>query len=469
MSRTILLLATLAVACSEPSVRAYSEIVALDDGSALVTWQDKGRSFGVSRVGPSARVEWSADLGGRPQDGRLDHGIIVSDRLVALRTYQRADRAQEVEGLSLENGRRAWVTRLLGPRGKGSADGLGHFSGYATGDAIRPFMKRTGPMQGGELLDIEPLTGRLRTRIEVPIHHESAPLTLAGGLILHDEGRSVAVITGGAVTLLESRGIGCVINDEYWRLVRTPETWELVPLRDQRRNSILVEPTVPDHVDRELTLVGCGSYRDWFVLFLKTRQGSEQTIEVRIVDRDGKVVRRVLLGRGHERILDPDLLHMGAPRASFATGALTRFVPLTLGKNHAELRLVMVDLEEGAIRWQTPRRSMDIVFRAGDRWYWSWPADGVVRDPYLAMLDGETGVIAKAIQIKARDVQRLGPRNVAGDSIWVLANLLTTSRTVPQVVRLDAGTLRVQATTPEFVVAEVAPPAVEIVSAARNP
>ncbi|MDQ3370689.1 MAG: hypothetical protein M3680_35175, partial [Myxococcota bacterium] len=62
-----------------------------------------------------------------------------------------------------------------------------------------------------------------------------------------------------------------------------------------------------------------------------------------------------------------------------------------------------------------------------------------------------------------------GPRNVAGDSIWVLANLLTTSRTVPQVVRLDAGTLRVQATTPELVVAEVAPPAVEIVSAARNP
>ncbi|MDQ3364037.1 MAG: hypothetical protein M3680_01220, partial [Myxococcota bacterium] len=165
--------------------------MALEDGSALVTWQDKGRSFGVSRVGSSARVAWSADLDGRPHDLFLDRGVIVTDRLVALRTYQRADRAQQLEGLSLDDGRRAWVTRLLDSGGEESTQGLDAFSGYASKDAIRPLMKGTSAKHGNELLDIEPLTGRLRTRIEVPIHHESAPLTLAGGLILHDEGRSV--------------------------------------------------------------------------------------------------------------------------------------------------------------------------------------------------------------------------------------------------------------------------------------
>ena len=434
VSRWMLVMAMFA-GCSKPaSSRAYWGIVALDDGSALVTWHDRGRTFGVSRLDASARYLWSADLEGRPQGLPPDHGFIVTDHVVALRTYHRSERQQMVEEVSLENGHRSWVARL-----RASADGVDGFSGFATDDAFRFYLRPDRGAEHGELIALDPSTGRERGRTSLPVSTTVGETvsTLAGNLIV-SQYDTVVVANGADVTILESRGYGCVIADEYWRLVRTAERWELAPTRDKTRRPIPVEPVVSD---RDLKLEGCGAYGDSFVLFVHAGSNTE----LRILDAEGNVLRRASLGvRAKVDGLRP------SPR-SRSTGALPRFTPVWLGDRRETL--AMVDLEQGLIAWQAPSSVLASVFRSGSRWYWSWPEDTSTK---LVVMDGDTG-LGKAVQIgaPARLVSDLGPWNVAGDSIWLLANLDSPSTSPPGVARLDIDTLQVRAATTEFVVTEV--------------
>ncbi len=294
MTRSVLLLATFAIGCSsEPIVREYRTITALADGSSLVTWQDKGRSFGVGRVDRSGHFKWVAELEGRPEDMFLHHGLVVADHLVALRTRRRdgSDKSRLLEAIALDDGRRAWksVLRTYGTE-SATGDGLdANFIGFATKQAIRPFLK-SGKGHEGELLEIDPVSGRERRRAPLPVQWAHTPLALGEEVVVHGLD-SKAFVIGSDTMLVESRGVGCIVDDDYWHLVRTEDRWEMLATRDQARRPIPVEAVVPD---RELALQGCAAYRDAFVLFVRVNGSSE----VRVVDREGNVLRRIVaLGR----------------------------------------------------------------------------------------------------------------------------------------------------------------------------
>ncbi len=444
MIRSTLVIASLVAGCSKPAIeRGYWDIVALDDGSALVTWQDRGRSFGVSRLDPSAQYRWSADLEGRPNALDTDHGIIVADDLVALRTYHRSEHRQMVEGVSLETGRRSWVTGLRSVRS--SAEGVSSFSGFATKALVRLFFKPGQDTSQSELIDVDVRTGQERGRTALPIQDAEAPLMVDGEAILHSRpsANGVIVRVGTDVTTLASSDYGCVIGEEYWRLVRTSERWELTALRDKTRKSIPIEPIA---ADRELSFRGCAAYRDKLVLFVGVGFLND---EMRILDFEGNQLRRVSLGD----LDDPYSLRRKSPHSTFATGTLPRFVPVSLDRQAPVL--AMVDLERGEIVWRSPSSVHATLFRSGNRWYWTLADDDADRGTRLVVFDGDTGE-AKAVHVRAPHLlHEIGPSNVAGDSFWLLAGSDTASTSAPPVARLDAKTLQVRAAIREFDIVEM--------------
>lgn len=444
MIRSALLIALLVAGCSKPATeRGYWDIVALEDGTALLTWQDRGRSFGVSRLDGSAQYRWSADLDGRPSALDIDHGLIVADDLVAVRTYHRSEHRQMVEGLSLETGRRSWVTRL---RSVASSDeGVSSFSGFSANGLVRLFLKPERGKSQSELIDVDLRTGQERGRTALPIQDAEAPLMVDGEAVLHGsrttKGRIVRV--GSDVATLESPGYGCVIDKEYWRLVRTSERWELAPLRDRTRKSIPVEPIA---ADRELWFHGCAAYRDKVVLFVGV---GFQKDEMRILDSEGNELHRVSLGD----LDDPYSLRRKSPHSTFATGSLPRYVPVSLQSQSPVL--AMLDLERGEIVWRSQSSVHATLFRGGNRWYWTLADNDADRGTRLVVFDGDTGKATAAHVRAPRSLHEIGPRNVAGDSFWLLAGFDTTSASAPPVARLDAKTLQVRAAVREFEIVEI--------------
>ncbi|HLL23652.1 MAG TPA: hypothetical protein VK427_16050 [Kofleriaceae bacterium] len=445
----MLLLATLAVGCSKPErQRLPLQIVALDDGSALLTWEDAPRTHGVSRIGRDARLLWSTDLDGHPFGRGLDRGVVLTDRLVALRTYRY--RELNAEGVLLETGRRSWITPLRAVEGHG--DGPDVYTGYANAQSIRLFLRAEMGKDGSELVDIDPMTGRKRgtTRLPIQTAMQGAPAHLAGELFIGGGAGEVLVTTGQDVARFDSRGYGCIIGDEYWRLVGTPTQWELAPTRDKHRRSIPIGTVA---ADRNVWLIGCGAYRDSFVVFVNMGGAAD---ELRVVDANGNVLRRAVLGES----ASVDAWRTTNPWSP-ETGTLPRFVPVVLGAKREEL--AVVDLEQGAVVRQGPSSSSADVFRGGNHWYWTWyEKEGA----NIVVFDGDTGK-AKSVRLAGPDrIARLGPANVGGDSLWVLSSILPARGNAPTVARLDAKTLKVQFASPPLEIIEVP---VDDLNEVRNP
>jgi hypothetical protein len=431
--KRMLVLAVL-LACAKPTTkRRYWQLVALDDGSALVTWHDPGRTFGVSRLDPTGRERWSTDLEGRPAASFGDRGVFVTDRQVILRTYQRSERLALAEGVSLETGRHSWTTRLRAV--KSSDEGVDPFSGYVSKSSVGLFLRSPG--SGGELIDVDPLTGRELGRKQLPISTTigAEPRPLDDALVVHD-GDAAVVATGKDVTTSKSRGYGCAIENDYWRLVRTAANWELAPLRTTTRVPIPIAPS-----EQDVYLQGCGVYRGSFVVFLRGMPN-----ELRILEETGNVLHRADLD--------------GQLRVASSPEPLTRFVPVALGA--VDEVFTVLDLERGVVAWRAPSPRLADIFRSGDRWYWSWLEK---TGQTIVVLDGATGV-AKAVKVRAPSVLQFGPRNVAGDSVWLLPSLDFTRGTMPPVARLDASTLQVKVATTDFDIVEVP---LDSLNQARNP
>ncbi len=150
-------------------------------------------------------------------------------------------------------------------------------------------------------------------------------------------------------------------------------------------------------------------------------------------------------------MIDDQALRDRAPRATFATGTLTRFFPIVIAEHEgATPRLAMVDIEQGAILWQAPTQTTASVFRFENRWYWTWLADG----PRLVVFDGDTGRMEHAIHVKAPEVMPITPSNVAGGSMWLVSAHSVKAPALP-VACLDARTLQVVAGAEEFVVVDM--------------
>lgn len=111
--------------------------------------------------------------------------------------------------------------------------------------------------------------------------------------------------------------------------------------------------------------------------------------------RSGAARARIELGPVHIGAPDDKRTADESPDQSSLSGESTRFVPLIVGSAGERLRLVMLDLDEAKIAWQTTpsdRFTHSAVRRAGGRQFLTGATSSLI-----ASFDGATGRLAGAI------------------------------------------------------------------------
>jgi hypothetical protein len=385
-----------------------------------------------------------AELAGEPQGGERSQTLLVTDGVVGVRTRVRAPATALLEGVDLATGKHLWTNRLadLDDNSTWRAGIDIYFSGYALGSSMHPFLDDSPNL----LFDIDARTGREQGRVSVETMTR-APMKYRGGIILHDVFDALA-IDSAVTTKIESVGFGCVVGEDYWRLARLPsDHYELRTLDDRIRISVETEDPVSQ-------LVGCATFGEGLVFFLQTRAPDYRSqadihTEIQVYDRDRQRIRRLTVGElRNNSLVDPPT------EASHAFGALARFLPLLVADTDFRSKVVMVDLREGRIQWEIPGHAFDHVFRVDGRWYLSRHPRTDRRLRLVALFDGETGLLDRAVQIWGLGVElrEITDNDVGGGSLWVVAGGWVDAYRF--FARLDATTLEKVAGSPHFEIAD---------------
>jgi hypothetical protein len=379
--------------------RQYRSITAFP-GGALVTWMDERNAWSLGRLGPAGKIIWATRLEGEPQLVRGHPALLFAGELVAIRTYRHAEIDRLLlEGISVRAGSHQWSAVLHEGTLPDPAAGIdNHFIGYANADAFFPYLAKVG-VYASQLYSVD-LAGHRGAGRRLPIREPFALRTLQGEKIVHDRSTRTAV-TGRPLQIpFESHGYGCVVEDDYWRLVREPQKWSITSLYDERVPLTLA----PD--DDTIVLEGCAAY--WSKLAMFVRVGALTTI---VFIDDGMVSKTIDVG---SRIDE-----WGVTDATPGPDARTRFVPLLVADTNdvSRARLVMIDTEEARVAWDAPADVLDQVFRIGDDWL-------LVRSPAdqrLVYLSGVTGKAHRAVRVRASNTQLVTPKNVDETGVWLVS------------------------------------------------
>ena len=397
MTITLAFALTWLLACrGEPDTKRQTlALRALDDGAAIVVSYEHSRQQWVSVLGADGRARWSAKLQGKPATYlRSDEALVVGSDRVAVRTHRRDDVVQ-IETFSLRDGHRTVVP--LGPIPRGND--LDRMPGYVVnGQLNESYLERDGNHHQPWLVTIDLHTGHETRRVSLPFEITNAVMR-KNDVVLH--GKHGDLFASASGELREAAGDrGCVLDNRYWRLVKTSGDRYDLTTSEAPSQSLPLELG-----PGRLRLEHCAQHQDRFILLLSVNRPNQVfSTELWIVGRDGSALANFPI---YEAPKSDGLMALTLPR----------FVPLVV--ETPVKALVMLDVEHGSIAWQLPMTSFEplsALLRSQDRWYLVNGLDA----PEVAVIDGTTGRLVTAKRLEAKHgIGRLGPNNISQQGLWV--------------------------------------------------
>lgn len=462
------------VACEAPAPaeQRFYRAIALDDGSVLLSG-----AIGRARKTPILARVAPAELGWRTNAaGYLtgENSVTTDGEIVAVHLVQSQGNGEParvvVEGIDRSDGNVRWqqsgaTLDFVDPELATHATPRVHI--YAPSATA---MWELNPGRSGkpprELIAHEVRTGKTLRKIEVPLALDFDQITVLGPRIfLQDESRVVAVIgPDGRARTLEPKaapgrpswrhdGIGCAVGGDFVRFsvegaqAGARAVMYVAPGGDVGRERRIALALDEDSVLRA-SFAGCAEYRGTIIVELTggdflDRPGRDAgwTRFLRF-DREGTTVRAVSLPgqRAHaRRYLEARLLD----------ALPTRFFPILMrspGRDIFDSELVVLDLEQMDVAWshRRARRSdshPQSLFHHDRTWYLATTRDS--SSEWVA-IDGPTGRVLAVQRVQCNlcslGIVPVGPENVAGGAVWIVARDLQPHHKTP-LVRLDARTL----------------------------
>ncbi len=415
------------LACGSPPLRQFTDVVALDDGSALLAFDVATEGSRVGRIGVDGEIQWESKLTDKASYGIPEPNLSVHDRVVGVRVLRDRRTSLAIEAFDLADGHPVWETTIPGVL-------VDHRTSYLrTRRSMIEFFSPSSDADSHSIVALDPATGRLRMRSSVTHGLDDSfalgeQLVLAGGRVIVDE-------AGRSISNPEAVGHACIHEGAYVAFRFDPGSGRYQMTRSPQASSSAV---VVVDVHTQLAQRGikrCFSYHDHLGLVTTDRETS--TTRITFLDGAGRSTGGVSV-RGKVETQWP---------ATAAPTGDTRFMPLiTVDGDRA--RLSLLDLERREVVWEREldHRNYD-VFRVGASWFLVTKFG----DPLIAVFDGITGELRNAVRVNAY-LTPIRPTSVGGGSLWLMARGHWVSG--PQVARLDASTLMVTLNSAKIPVAD---------------
>lgn len=431
---------------------------ALDQGGAVVLWRANystrpARGW-VSRVDAGGRLAWVRELPDVAQSNGGQDGLAVTRDVVAVRYSHGGGvlgRDHAVAAFALTDGAPRWdvVLTAFHPEkidgGDETEPGLDpYFAALGLGDRI---FEQADDGTRAWLYTLDAATGRIVGR-HVTDWLSAAPVMVGNRLVRNRSytAHFLDKTSGDELANLRMHG-GCVVGDEYYAVIGDGAAASLIALPggDPGAAHVILTPFHPiGPPDALQQIVSCGSRGDHLVFLISTqitidRDGPSAVV---ITDRTGHVLHTIALPDGVRTAVGNDSGSMQYSETAPLAGTLPRFAPYVAKVDGAtiEIRLLMFDLDEGRIAWESPAEVeliVDHLFRAGDRWYLTAPLGDVIMS-----FDGKTGRLDAAVRASAHDgVGDILAVHAADDALWLYTDEWTTFDRASITV-LDGRTLR---------------------------
>jgi hypothetical protein len=403
-------------------------LYAVDANSALVLWRanydsDPSRAW-IARIDTRGGIRWRRELPGLSPVATYD-GLAVGEGVVAVRySTDRVhwEEPNHVAAYALEDGGSRWDQAL-----PAKGDTLYASSLFASGILYE---------WSDGVVALDPKDGRVLGR-QRATQNPRAPLVSGDRVVTHDEHVTLLAARASSQDTLSAEGVGCVVGGEYVNLTTLDGQTALVGLPGgaPSKARVIANPFLPD-LKGYFRLKSCGQFAGHLVFHLASE--GQRTLVV-ITDDKGVPLHTVPL----EPDLGEDLDVSSYPETAPLSGSLTRFTPYILigsASEHAKIEghVVMLDLEQGRVAWQSPDIYESLLgsnlFRAGDRWLLSLGHSRVM------MFNGATGQLDAAAHTNHR-VDTVRPYAVANGRLWLFAQDWSRLDHAPLVI-LEVATLK---------------------------
>jgi hypothetical protein len=418
------------LACGSPPLRRYMDVVALDDGSALLAFDVATKGDHVGKIGIDGEIQWEAQLTDEAAYGIPEPNLSVHDRVVGVRVLRDRRSTLAIEALDLADGHQVWETVIPNVE-------VGLHTSYLRTDRsmIEFFNAPSGSDAPGTIVALDPATGRVRMRSS-GTRGLLEPFALGEQLVL-DGGKMVVNEAGTSISAPGSTGSACVHGGAYvaFRIDKTTQ-------RKQMTRSPLGSPGAATWIDLDEQvatswILRCFSYRNQLGI-VAIDQGKTR---ITFVDGDGRATGGVSV---------PGELDPLWPASSAPTGS-TRFMPVITVEKRERVRLFLLDLERHEVVWERELddRNLDL-FRVGSSWFlvtgrrWSGAS-------LIAVFDGITGELRNAVRVNT-NLTPIRPQSVGGGSLWLMTDEHWISE--HHVSRLDAASLVVTLGSAEIPIAD---------------
>lgn len=426
----------------------------LDDGGAIAIWRRNGdddtRGF-ASKIDDQGELVWWRELPDVPRSVGPHHNVFLGDGAVAI-TYSHMDGAQAVDNaliaLDTKDGKVRWDTQVAPFHPDEQAEyrqwepmlGLYFSGGFAGGRFL--ISTDDGHRHHG-LAGVDAASGAVVWRTEKPDRPLSTPLPLGDRIFFAGIIRTqVLDAAAGTITSLAQRGAGCAVDGSYVAIRghgAARALFETSP-DDPSAGRAIADSWVPvGNANDYLHVQGCGRYGDHLIFSVTAEAGDDERSFVVITDASGAVLHAI--PTTHDMYWDGvDNIPKVEPAVASLRGTLPRFVPYVLLPLHDDARLVMFDLERGAIAWRGPPSKELIhfnLFHVGDLWYLT---RGEFR-PSITVFDGKTGALVASASLDSYyGVDAVRPDQVRNGAVWVASGQWRPLDDAPIAV-LDARSL----------------------------
>lgn len=439
------------------------EMHALDDGAILVWWlsgDDTSRSRGwVTRVDLTGRTVWRSPM---PDQALVGDSIAVGSGIVAVRYTHRTAEApfgvdQAAIAYSLVDGRPLW-DRTLTTLDRTEDEHIEASLSIAdnamfVGNRLVEWAqaRRTGDR---ELL-LDAATGTIRSQLGW--RQMSQTVVIGTHVLQHDFDKVVSLdVETGRATERPTQGTGCRVGDDYVTIdgdLRDHVSLVAFAGGDLSKRRVIREPFAAAPSGVYFRLLKCGVYRDRIVITLRRSHSDDLVSDttILIVARTGEVLHELTLP--DDAAINSDEVTSKYYDHSTLAGELPRFVPYLYdhrtGHDQYEFRLVMLDLENGAVVWQSlPYEKLvgSRLFHDGGQWYLALGAFHFD----VTEFDGGSGRLTHAVIADAADgTLSLKPPYVMGGRVWTATDEHVRLNHAP-VAAIDARTLETVFTAPKL-------------------
>lgn len=424
----------------EPADLLVRDVLALDDGTAVVHTEDqKTQVHSIARM-VSGRTVWSTELPGEPLKFGVQ-GMSVHKGIVGVRQVHNGFVPfVGMTGLSLGTGDPQWNATLKSFPGQRFTPELGKdpsLGSFATQAAFFEFVNDNAG-RADELLAIDADTGAVVRRALSDDMH-SAPIVVGPYLVVHSFG--TASVFGGSAAepmMVPVEGVGCVADGEFARVIPTTHGFQLVawPEMDPTRASTVDLEIPPDAHKR---IVGCARYGKQIVV----ERTDLKTTELHIMTPAGRSQGVVTLAGWRDSHTEQRF-----PAAAAVGGALPRYVPYDVDTADGH-QLWLIDLERRTVARKLPFRDVESIFQVDGRWYL------VAYGQTIAAIDGDDGRFVGAVRVQGvRYLRPIDPTSIAGGSLWIAGYGQSASEGVA-IARLDARSLAPTFASPAIQIVDV--------------